>query len=335
MSDQYRAVAWDHGVLAVQRLGAMLAPATFLVDGRLVSPLHVAPWANEPGMEDQPGVLRRLRGDWPCFPFGYTVPPKGFPPDWARLFAPAAPDEEIHGHCSNHDWTWEPAQPGELRLSIDYPPASDVARVERLVRPDPAGPAVDIEARVTVRRDCRLPIGLHPCIRLPLRPGAAHVEPGRFDHGLTYPGSVEPGTELFAQNQRFTDLSAVPGRAGRTIDASRLPFGVDTEELIQLNGIDGRASLVNEDEGYRVNLTWQKEHFPSLLLWISNRGRKAKPWNGRHLALGLEPICSPFGLGVATALADNPIAASGTPTAQSFSKDEPFVTRYRIAVEAL
>jgi hypothetical protein len=82
-------------------------------------------------------------------------------------------------------------------------------------------------------------------------------------------------------------------------------------------------------------LNWQKEHFPSLLLWISNRGRPMPPWSSRHLALGMEPICSPFGLGPATALADNPIARSGTPTARSFKAGETFVTHYRIEAEAL
>ena len=62
-------------------------------------------------------------------------------------------------------------------------------------------------------------------------------------------------------------------------------------------GSTAAVALANEADGYRVRLTWQKEHFPSLLLWISNRGRKMPPWNGRHLALGMEPICSPFGLG--------------------------------------
>jgi hypothetical protein len=49
----------------------------------------------------------------------------------------------------------------------------------------------------------------------------------------------------------------------------------------------------------------------------------------------MEPICSPFGLGRVTALADNPIAASGTPTAQQFRAGQEFVTRYRIAAESL
>ena len=59
------------------------------------------------------------------------------------------------------------------------------------------------------------------------------------------------------------------------------------------------------------------------------------PWTGRHVAIGVEPICSPFGLGPATALADNPIARAGTSTALSFRRDLPFVTRYRIEAEPL
>jgi hypothetical protein len=172
-------------------------------------------------------------------------------------------------------------------------------------------------------------------LRLPAKPGGARLEPGRFDYGLTYPATVEPTAPLFAENVRFNDLGAVPTRNGRTADATRLPLAVDTEELLQLNGIDGTAALANEVDGYRIRLSWQREHFPSLLLWFSNRGRKQAPWNGRHVAVGVEPICSPFGLGPATALADNPIARAGTATAVAFRRDRPFVTRYRIEAEAL
>lgn len=335
MNATYRSLAWDHGVLAVQRLGAMLAPLTFLVAGRQISPLHVAPWAGEPGTEELPGILRRLRGEWPGVPFGYTVPSEGFTSAWAAVFTDPLPDEEVHGPSSNREWRWEEGGEGSLHLSLDYPASSDIARVERTITPDPDAPAVDLELRILARRDCRLPFGLHPCFRLPMRTGAARIEPSRFDHGLTYPAMVEPGAVIFAEDARFTDLTKVPTRDGNVMDASAVPLPVDVEELLQLNGIDGSVALVNTDEGYRVRLTWQKEHFPSLLLWYSNRGRKAAPWSGRHVALGMEPICSPFGLGPGTALLDNPIARSGTPTAHAFRKGEPFVTRYRIAVEAV
>ena len=336
MTDAYRGLGWEHGSLVVQRLGAMLAPVTFLLPGgRQVVPFQVAPWAGDDGADALPGILRRLRGEWPCVPFGYTVPADGFPADWSACFAPADPGEEIHGASSNRDWRWEDCSPEVLRLSLDYPEDSPVRRVERTVTPDPKAPAIDVELRVEVRRDCRLPIGLHPTLRLPVAGDRAWLELGRFAHGRTYPTVFEPAAPLFAENARFSSLAAVPARDGRSIDATRLPLADETDELRQLNGIDGTAALANEAEGYRFRLTWQREHFPSLLLWLSNRGRKMFPWNGRHVAVGIEPICSPFGLGPGTALADNPIARSGTPTALAFRAGQPFVTRYRIAAEPL
>ncbi|WP_421723138.1 hypothetical protein [Bauldia sp.] len=335
-SDDFRGLGWAHGCLTVQRLGAMLAPVTFLLPGgRQVSPMHIAPWADEPGGGDLPGILRRLRGEWPCVPFGYTVPADGFTPEWAAQIKPGAPDEAPHGHASNAEWEWTEVGPTEIRLGLDYPGSSLVARVERTVTPDPDAPAIDLTFQIAVREDCRLPIGLHPVFRLPSAVGGARLEPGAFSDGHTYPGTVEPEAPLFARDREFDSLTAVPGRDGGAIDASLLPLEADTEELLQLDGIDGTAALANEAEGYRVRLSWQKEHFPSLLLWYSNRGRQMAPWNGRHVAIGVEPICSPFGLGPATALSDNPIARSGVATAIAIRKDDPLVTRYRIAVEPL
>ncbi len=334
--DEYRGLGWAHGALTVQRLGAMLAPITFvLADGRQVSPMHVAPWANAPGTEALPGILRKLRGEWPCVPFGYSVPAHGWAEAWACVMGPPEPDEEAHGYSSNHAWNWLDGDDGSLALTLAYPKASPVARVERKLTPDPSAPAVDIELSVAVRRACRLPIGLHPVFRLPGVAGAAALELGPFREGRTYPHDVEPGAEWFARNKTFAKLSSVPARGGGVVDASRLPLADDTEELLQIEGLDGMVALANPLEGYRVKLSWQKEHFPSLLLWYSNRGRKGAPWDGRHVAIGIEPICSPFGLGPATAQADNPIAQSGVPTALEFSPETPFTTRYRIEASAL
>lgn len=334
--DDYRGLGWAHGALTIQRLGAMLAPVTFvLANGRQISPMHIAPWSAEPEAKALPGILRKLRGEWPCVPFGYSVPADEWPEDWARVMGPPEPDEEIHGHSSNHEWAWRDSDRGSLSLALAYPFGSPVEYVERTVTPDPSAPAIDIDFKIVVRRACRLPIGLHPVFRLPQATGAATLELGSFDQGRTYPHDVEPGAELFARNTSFTELTGVPTRAGSEADASRLPLAADTEELLQIEGVDGTVALANHADGYRVKLSWQKEHFPSLLLWYSNRGRKAAPWNGRHVAIGIEPICSPFGLGPATALADNPIAQSGTATALEFSPEKPFLTRYRIEAFAL
>ena len=55
---------------------------------------------------------------------------------------------------------------------------------------------------------------------------------------------------------------------------------------------------------------------PQTVVWMSNGGRDYAPWNGRHRrAIGLEEICGYFHLGHAASLADNPVAAAGSPTA--------------------
>ncbi|PSS64486.1 hypothetical protein C6558_13475 [Ensifer sp. NM-2] len=337
MTDAERSLDWAHGSLTVQRLGAMMAPVHFrLADGKTASPLHVAAWADMPATPELPGILRRLRGEWPCVPFGYSVPSDGWPREWADVMWSPAGDEEVHGHSSNHDWDWQDADDASLRLALDYPANSPVARVERVVTPDPSAPAVDLIFRVFVRRKCSLPIGLHPVFRLPTQPGSARLELGAFRIGRTYPETVEPGKAIFRANAAFQDITAVPARnSGAAIDASALPFIADAEELLQIEGLDGQVALANFADGYRARLSWNPNDFPSLLLWMSNRGRTAEPWNGDHLAIGIEPVCSPYGLGPATALADNPIALSGVPTALEFSPESPFETHYRISVESL
>jgi hypothetical protein len=331
-----KALAWAHGVLAVERLAGMLGPATFVLpDGRQVSPLQVAPRADEPQAATLPPVLSQLRGEWPCVPFGYPLPPDGMTPDWAAVVPAAETADDVHGYSSNHRWDWTDAADGTLALACTYPAGHPIARLDRTVRPDPRAAAIDVTLGVTARAACRLPIGLHWTFRLPAQAGAARLEPGGYDHGRTHPGTIEPGAAMFAQDRRFARLDAVPGRNGATVDATRLPLAQDIEEVLELNGSDGSFALANEAEGYRVRISWDPHACPSVLLWLSNRGRKQYPWSGRHVAVGIEPVCSPFGLGVATAGADNPIARSGTPTAVAFDPAAPFHTRYRLAVEPL
>jgi hypothetical protein len=68
---------------------------------------------------------------------------------------------------------------------------------------------------------------------------------------------------------------------------------------------------------------------------MSNRGLLRPPWNGEHVALGIEPVCSAFGLGLEATRNENPISLSGTATVIEFDPATPFRTTYRISAEAL
>jgi len=327
-----RALAWDFGCLGAQRLGAMLGPVSFVLpDGKQCAPLHVAPWTFEPEARVLPGVLRRLRGEWPCAHFGLDAT-RALSPGWSATGETFPGADVPHGPASNEEWRWIDAADGSLALRLDYPDGHPVRFVERTITPDPKAPAIDFEFRVHARRACRLPLGLHPTFRLPDEVGALNLEPGAFGHVRSYPGTQEPGAALFAEDARFARLEAAPLRAGGTIDATSLPFEGAFEDLLQLVAAEGTMALRYRREGFRATLTWNAAHFPSLLLWFSNRGRRYYPWSGRNLCLGVEPVCSAFDLGPALASGPNPIADSGTPTAHNLTPDAPFATRYRIGV---
>lgn len=329
-----RALAWAHGCLSVQSAGGMLGPVLFLLpDGRQVSPLHVAPWGNDPERETLPEILMELRGEWPCVPFGSDAE-RLLPEGWSATGESFAGADVPHGQSSNVHWDWGACDDRQITMECHYPENHPIRLLRRRIVPDPNAAAVDLTLEIEARRPCRLPIGLHPTFRLPNRPGSVVIEPGAYDQVWSFPGDVEPGAALFSPDRQWPSLSKVETRDGATIDASRVPLAEDTEDLLQLKGIDGSLALHYRDEGFRARLAWQKEHFPSLLLWFSNRGRKAYPWNGRHVALGVEPIASAFDLGPAVSTADNPIAASGVATAIAFEPGQTFTTRYRLSVEA-
>lgn len=331
---EYLGLAWRHGVLSLQRRGGMLGPLTFIVAGdRQVSPLYLAPWAAQELRPALSEVLQSLRGEWPCIPFGSYRPKDGFPPEWAWAIGNERHEHYQHGFSSNVDWRWIHAAPGEIELACRYPEDDDIEEVVRRVQPVADRPAVDLELTVHARRRTRLPVGLHFTFCRPRT--VAKLRPGSFRDAWTFPGPPHESTQAFAPNRRFQDLHRTPASAGGFIDATSFPLAVEAEDLIQLNGVDGHFDLDLDADQCRISLDWNPQHFPSVLLWISNRGLHAPPWNGQHVALGIEPICSAFGLGLEATRSDNPLRRSGVDTVVELEPEVPFHTEYRISASAL
>lgn len=328
--DAMRSLAWSHGVLAVQRLGAMLGPAVLLLpDGRQVSPLYVAPWFADPGRTELPAILRQLRGEWPCVPFGMDVE-RPMAEGWPASPGSALFGSDPHGYGSNALWSWGECSATELSLWIDYPEAHPIERLERVVRVQDGVAAITFELTVHARRDCVLPLGLHPTFRLPEASGQLQLDV-EARMAATFPGVVDESSMLepFQLTQDWKQLKC---KDGSTLDPASQPPARPMEDLVQLLDVPGRITLVNLAEGFSTTLQWNREHFPSLLLWISNCGRSFPPWNGRNRALGVEPICSAFDLGPAVSGASNPINAQGVATARRFAAGEVFSTRYSLQV---
>jgi hypothetical protein len=326
---EYCALGWRFGALTVQRFGGMLGPLTFVLpDGRAASPLFLAPWVAESQDPAWPQVITHLRGEWPCVPFGARPDPAGFSPAWAAALESAADHRPLHGYGSNVDWRFTQVSSSMLELTCLYPEEDDVHSLTRRIQPLPDAPAVELSLTVRARRTTRVPMGLHftfGCVRSPVI-----LRPGRFAAGWTFPGPLG-ASQAFAHDRRFDNLACVPGRAVSQLDATQFPFDEPNEDLLQLTGVEGSCSLEYPAEAYRVELAWNRAHFPSLLLWLSNRALEIPPWSGRTVALGVEPVCSAFGLGSGVSTHANPIAESGTDTAIDVEAGQSFETTYWIS----
>lgn len=323
-TDPTRTLAWDSGRAEVQRLGAMLAPVWFSAGGHPdFAPLQIAPWANEPGAAELPGILRRLRGDWPCVPFGRTDRPPGLPDGWT---AREPGDDWGHGFASNHEWDWlDTEDPHALALTIA--PPGPIRRLTRVIEAVPYSPALLLTLVVEVGAPCTLPIALHPTLRLDA--GSVRLELPPHDGVAAYPVPAEPGVSCLVPDAAFERLSSAPCSDGGTLDLTRFPLPVDTEELLQVRAVDGPVALHYLDAGWTLQIDWDHRVLPDLMLWVSHRGRSAAPWNGRHLALGVEPVNGVFDLGrVAAPPAGHPLADRRGLT---LTPDEPLIVRHRLS----
>lgn len=296
---------WDGGAVTIQSLGGMLAPLTFkFPDGRTLSPLHVAPWG---AAEDAalPGVLRRLRGEWPCLPYGASKPPAGLPVGWGHH---AAPDHWDHGYTANQHWRWMEQDPTSLTVGIEYPENSDIERLERTVRVTPGSAAIAVELTIYPRRACEMPFALHPTFAVPQ--SGVVLKSAHAKRVETYPVQTEPQVSRLAVNASGTSLGAMPSSDGGMLSFTELPLPFATEELMQMVGCAGPFTVHYVKEGIDVNLAWDTSILPDALVWISNGGRAHYPWSGRHFALGIEPMSGFFDLGrVVTPTAEHSLHA--------------------------
>lgn len=315
---------WPHGVATVQALGGMLAPVRFeLGAGRSVSPLHVAPWGDDP---EWPGLLRALRGEWPCLPFGTTDAQPGLPEGFASK---VADDEWRHGYSSNHMWRCVEQTAHAIKLRIDYPPESAIDYLERLVEAHPHEASLTVTLTVHVRRDVTLPFALHPTFAVPPEGVEVLACPYRAVH--TYPVAIEPEFSQILRNRRFDSLTKLDTCEG-SFDVSRLPLPQQTEELVQLEACQPPFVLRYPVDRAEVKLDWNTDDFPDAVLWISNGGRNYAPWASRNFALGVEPVSGFFDLGrVVTPSADHPLASR---TGFAFTAGTPRIIRYRLSAAA-
>jgi hypothetical protein len=329
--------AWSHGAAEVVETAGMLRWAAFdlpAADGG--SPRRVLPFA--PPLTRDPhetGHLAVLGGEFLALPFGSAPGPDGATGGWER-FADVPTPSPAHGVAGEDDWVIERDEAGGLVLALDVDVDDDavVARIERTVRGVDGEPAIEFTTTIHARAAGRVPIGIHPVLRLPERPGALRLVVDA-QRGFTAPGRIDPGATVTRPDSPFRDLATVPARGdrpGETVDLTALPLGGRVDDIVLLTGV--RSPIVAEyvDDEYAVELSWDDGVLPSVLLWISDGGLADVPWNGVYRGLGVEPVAAAFDLPPAVSISANPLNAIGVPTSVAIDPGVPLRIASRISL---
>ena len=250
----------------------------FMIGGKKIAPLYTNPWL---GTYNEDPFLNNLKGDFFCLPFGSG--PKG------------STKKYPHGYSCNG--VYEITQKGDSAavISLEYPKdylGGSIENVQRCI--ELKENRITFRDTVKVVSPVKLAIGIHPIFRLPCKPGAAGLRLPENDGIYTSPTAVDKSS-IFQNNIIINNAEDIPLRNGNRLNALRLPLDADTEELLLLSNVKaGKISLDNFEENYSATMEWDEQGYANCLLWMSNKGRKFAPWNGRNLCLGIEPVTATF-----------------------------------------
>jgi hypothetical protein len=312
------------------RLGGHLGPVTFDRRGRRFQPYAVAPWAEEATDPRLPPILKVLRGDFFCLPFGGNT--KAF----GRERHP------IHGETANAKWRFDGfvSTRGTHTVALSLRTRLRRGTVEKRITLVDGHNAVYCRHRI-LGMNGPMCFGHHAMLRFPDRPGSGLVSTSRFVYGQVFPEPAEQpeqrGYSLLKPGAEFVRLECVPTITGETTDLSRYPARRGFEDI---------AMVLSDPE---VPLAWTAVAFPKerfvwfalkdprvlrgTIFWLSNGGRHYSPWNGRHLnVMGLEEVTSFFHPGLAESVRPNTLRARGFPTCVELSPTNPFIVSYIMAV---
>ena len=278
-------------------------------DGRTLTPLHTAPWVDDPAIvndESIPPNLRHLSGDFFCAPFGTSD------------LEPAPP----HGWPANSRWQHVETKAITGGMSALYRLERRVmgAVVEKTFTLRDGHPFL-YETHAFIGGDGAIPVANHAMVRFPAG-GRLSFSPKAFAE--TPAGAPEPdparGRSRLAYPAHVTDPTRMPMADGSTADITRYPFAERHEDLVMLveapgSGLGWIAAQRPDSRDMFISLK-NPADYPVTILWFSNGGRDYAPWNGRHVGvLGMEEGRIYSGYGHKAAIAPNPLNRAGIPTA--------------------
>lgn len=318
---------------AVTRTGGHLGPVTFLLGGRRIQPFSIAPWWKEKTAPGNPPLIRVLRGDFFCLPFG------------GNSTAFHGEKHPVHGETANRRWRLtglsrsREAVTLRLTLKTRIRPGS----VEKRITLVPGHTAVYQEHLITGMSG-PMNMGHHAMLKFPDRMGAGRLSTSARAHCQVFVEPVERpesrGYSVLKPGAEFEDLAAVPTITGEMADLSRYPARRGFEDIAILVADPSLAvawtAVAFPEEGYVWFSVRNPRVLASTLLWMSNGGRHYPPWNSRHInVMGVEDITGFFHCGLAESAAPNVLTRRGIKTHHMLTPGEPFAVRYIMGLASI
>jgi len=314
----------------VTELGGHLGPVAFQLPGKRVQPYSIAPWAEEKGGEDLVPLLKALRGDFFCLPFG------------GNGTAFRGEHHPPHGDTANARWALESLdeQLERTTLHLSLNTSTRPGRVDKKIFLIDGQHAVYCQHTVSGMRG-PMSVGHHAMIRFPDEPGGGVISTSRIAFGQVLPEPFERpenrGYCCLQPGATFESLEAVPTVTGGTADLTRYPARRGFEDLVMLVNDPEAPFAWNAIVFPAQRYVWFALKNPRILrntvFWISNGGRHYPPWNGRHVnVLGVEDVTAYFHLGLAESARKNPLAAKGFPTHLRLDPARPLRVPYIMGV---
>jgi hypothetical protein len=314
----------------VTEMGGHLGPVTFDRKGQKLQPYSVAPWAEEPPDPSLPPIIRALRGDFFCLPFGGNATPF------------RGEKHPVHGETANVRWRFESLQAkgGRTCLHLSLKTKVRPGRVDKRIWLMDSENVI-YSRHVVAGMSGPMNLGHHAMLKFPDVPGSGLVSTSRFVYGQVFPKAFEVpenrGYSWLKPGAEFRSLEKVPTLTGETADLTRYPARRGFEDLVML------VSDVAAPFAW-ITVTFPQQRYvwfalkdprilPETVFWLSNGGRHYPPWNSRHInVMGLEEVCSYFHSGLAESARKNPISARGFPTSVALNPKKPLVVPYIMGV---
>jgi hypothetical protein len=307
--------------------GGQLGPVKFRLGSRTVEPFSTAPWCDTPEARKLIPLLRELRGDFFCAPFGDG-------PAWRGELHPP------HGEPANARWKVTRSKSGRLTATLQT--RIRPGRITKIVEARDGGTNL-YQTHLLEGFRGSMCLGHHAMLDF-TRNGAGRISTSKLRLAQVLPAPFEnPATGGYSSLKEgawFRSLDKVPLAAGGTTDLTRYPAREGFEDLVMLHHKDEKdfawAAVVFPEKKFLWFSLKNPAHLASTVLWHSNGGRHYPPWNGRHRGvLGIEDVTAYFHLGLAASLADNPWRKKGIPTAIALGNRKCTRIPYIMGVAAL